>query len=55
MSHVYAQAPTNYPTGQHPMEFTPGNILVYIVFPVLLFVVVILVRRRNKKKKKSDV
>lgn len=50
MIQVYAQTPTHYPTGQNPMEFTPMNILVYIVFPVLLFVFLFLARRRKKKK-----
>jgi hypothetical protein len=54
MSVVYAQTPTHYPTGQDPMEFTAVNILVYIVFPVLLFVILILTRRRKKKKNKDE-
>ena len=50
MTTVYAQTPTHYPTGKNPVEFTPVNILVYIVFPLLLFVFVILSRRKKKKK-----
>ncbi|MCK4992488.1 MAG: hypothetical protein KAS29_18445 [Bacteroidales bacterium] len=50
MSEVYAQTPTHYPTGRDPMEFTPVNILVYIVFPLLLFTILILTRRRKKHK-----
>lgn len=50
MSVVFAQAPTHYPSGSDPMEFTVINILVYIVFPVLLFVLWFLVRRSQKKK-----
>jgi len=50
MTTVYAQTPTHYPTGKNPVEFTPVNILVYIVFPLLLFAFVILSRRRKKKK-----
>ena len=54
MSEVYAQTPTHYPTGSNPMEFTPFNILVYIVFPLLLFVFLFLNRRRKKKKNLSE-
>ena len=54
MTQVYAQTPTHYPTGKNPMEFTPVNILVYIVFPVLLFVFLILSRRRKKKKNNGE-
>ena len=54
MAEVYAQTPTHYPTGSNPMEFTTGSILVYIVFPLLLFVIAILVRRHKKKVKKDD-
>jgi len=54
MSEVYAQTPTHYPTGQNPMEFTAVNILVYIVFPVLLFVILILNRRHKKKKDNGE-
>ena len=54
MSVVFAQAPTHYPSGSYPMEFTAVNILVYIVFPVLLFLLWILVRRSQKKKANSE-
>jgi RsiW-degrading membrane proteinase PrsW (M82 family) len=47
---VFAQTPTHYPTGSDPMEFTVVNILVYIVFPVLLFVFWFFVRRKQKGK-----
>ena len=50
MAGVFLQAPTHYPTGNYPMEFTPVNILVYIVFPVLLFVIAILIRRKKKRR-----
>jgi hypothetical protein len=50
MTTVYAQTPTHYPTGKDPVVFTPVNILVYIVFPLLLFAFVIVSRRRKKKK-----
>ena len=36
------------------MEFTVVNILVYIVFPLLLFVLWILVRRSQKKKGRDE-
>lgn len=49
MHEVYAQAPTHYPTGSDPMEFTVGNVIVYIVFPVLLVVIWILLRRRKRE------
>jgi hypothetical protein len=47
---LYAQTPTHYPTGQNPVDFTPGNILVYIVFPVVLVVLWILIRRSQRKQ-----
>jgi len=51
MLEVYAQTPTHYPTGSNPMEFTTMNILVYIVFPVVLFVFLYFANKRKKKKK----
>lgn len=43
------QIPTHYPTGRDPVEFTLGNILVYIVFPVVLVAAWILIRRIQNK------
>jgi len=54
MTEVYAQSPTHYPTGKDPVVFTPVNILVYIVFPLLLLVFLILSRRRKKKKDSEE-
>jgi hypothetical protein len=54
MSKLYAQTPTHYPTGSDPIDFTLGNILVYIVFPVVLVVLWILIRRRKKPADSSD-
>ena len=54
MATVFAQAPTHYPTGNYPMEFTLVNILVYIVFPVLLFVIAILIRRKKKHRDREE-
>jgi len=54
MSSVFAQTPTHYPTGGDPVEFTVVNILVYIVFPALLFVGFVVLRQRQKKKERSD-
>jgi len=53
MSVVFAQQPTHYPSGGEPMEFTTINILVYIVFPVLLFVFLFFANRKKKKKKEN--
>jgi len=36
------------------VEFTVVNILVYIVFPALLFVGFVVLRQRQKKKERSD-
>jgi hypothetical protein len=51
---VFAQTPTHYPTGGDPVEFTAINVLVYIVFPALLFVGYLLIRQRQKKKDRSE-
>jgi hypothetical protein len=51
---IFAQTPTHYPTGSYPMEFTAVNILVYMVFPLLLFVLWILVRRSQRKKNSGE-
>ena len=50
MLKVYAQQPTHYPSDGDPVEFTTINILVYIVFPVLLFVFLFFANKRKKKK-----
>lgn len=50
MLEVYAQQPTHYPSGGEPVEFTTINILVYIVFPVLLFVFLFFANKKKKKK-----
>jgi heme/copper-type cytochrome/quinol oxidase subunit 2 len=49
-----AQTPTNYPTGPNKVDFTPVNILIYIVFPVLLVVIWVVVRRRKSREKEED-
>ena len=54
MTTVIAQHPTHYPSGKDPVKFTTGNILVYIVFPVLLVAIWILIRRRERRKDRSN-
>jgi len=54
MGTLYAQTPTHYPTGSNPVTFTAGEIIVYIVFPVLLFAFVIFYRRHTSSKKDGD-
>jgi hypothetical protein len=51
---LLVQTPTHYPTGSNPVEFTLGNILVYIVFPDVLVVTWILVRTIQRKKKDGE-
>jgi hypothetical protein len=51
---MLVQTPTHYPTGSDPVEFTLGNILVYIVFPVVLVVTWILVRRIQRKRNDGE-
>ena len=47
---IVAQTPTHYPTGNDPVRWTPVNIIVYIVIPVVLVVLWIVLRRRKTKK-----
>lgn len=51
-----AQAPTHYPTGNDPVDFTPVNIFFYIVVPVLFVLLYLWWRRvdRKARKKKSE-
>jgi len=48
---LFAQTPTHYPTGEHKVDFTFINILIYIVFPVLLVFIWIVIRRRKPGEK----
>jgi membrane protein DedA with SNARE-associated domain len=48
---LLAQQPTHYPSGNDPIRWTPINIIVYIVIPVVLIVAWIIMRRRKTKKK----
>lgn len=51
---LIAQQPTHYPSGNDPVRWTPVNIIVYIVIPVVLIVAWILIRRRKTKEKQDD-
>lgn len=51
---LIAQQPTHYPSGGEPVRWTPINIIVYIVIPVVLIVVWIVMRSRKTKKKQED-
>ena len=48
---TYAQQPTHYPEANEPIQWTLGNILVYIGGPVLLFIVYYYYRKWEKKKR----
>jgi hypothetical protein len=51
---LMAQAPTGIDTrAKNPRPFTLDDVLLYIVFPVILFVTVILVHRHQKKQAKK--
>jgi len=51
---LMAQAPTGIDTrAKDPNPFTLDDILLYIVFPVILFLTVYLVQRRQKKQAKK--
>jgi hypothetical protein len=51
---IMAQSPTHIDTRtREPQPFTPGGILMYIVFPVLLFIAVLWGRHYQKKKRES--
>ena len=53
-----AQTPTHYPTGTDPVDFTPVNIIVFIVVPVLMVLVYFWYRRyihkKNSEKKENN-
>jgi hypothetical protein len=52
---LMAQSPTNIDTrSKEPKPFTLDDILLYIVFPVLLFAAAIYVRRYQKKLKEKN-
>ena len=51
---LLAQTPTHYPTGGEPVRWTPVNILVYIVIPVVLVAVWIILRRRKTRKEPGN-
>ncbi len=51
---LLAQTPTHYPTGNDPVRWTPINIIVYIVIPVVLIAGWIIMRRRKTKKKSEE-
>jgi len=49
-----AQVPDNLPAGNpEPVPITPGNILIFIVLPVLLFIFYIWWLRDRKKKREE--
>lgn len=51
---LMAQSPTNIDTrSKEPKPFTLDDILLYIIFPVLLFAAAIYVRRHQKKLRKK--
>jgi hypothetical protein len=49
-----AQSPTHYPSGNDPVEFTPVNIIVYIIGPILLVIIYLWYRRYLSNKKKAE-
>jgi hypothetical protein len=54
MVFLVAQAPTGIDTrAKDPNPFTLDDILLYIVFPVILFATAYLVHRRQKKQAKQ--
>ena len=53
---VMAQSPTNIDTrSRDPKPFTLDDILLYIVFPSLLFIVAIYGRIHHKKRKEKEI
>lgn len=48
-----AQAPTHYPTGNDPVEFTPLNIFFYIIVPVVFVFIYLWWRRVDRKARKK--
>lgn len=49
-----AQVPDLLPSGEpEPIELTPFNIIVYIVFPIIIFIIYFWYRK-SKRKQKND-
>ena len=52
---AWAQAPGVIPYSEsEPIEFTPFNIILYIVSPVLIFVIYFIYRNNQKKKRREN-
>lgn len=49
-SALYSQQPTHYPDEHEPIPLTVGNVLLYIVTPVALFLIYYFYRRRKKRE-----
>lgn len=49
-----AQQPTHYPDEHEPIPLTVGNVLLYIVAPIALFLIYYFYRKSQKKKRDSD-
>jgi len=49
-SAVFSQQPTHYPDEHEPIPLTVGNVLLYIVTPVALFLIYYFYRRRKKRE-----
>ncbi len=49
-----AQQPTHYPDEHEPIPLTVGNVLLYIVTPIVLFLIYYYYRKSQKKKREKE-
>lgn len=51
---VLAQQPTHYPDEHEPIPLTVGNVLLYIVAPIAIFLIYYFYRKSQKKKREKE-
>lgn len=49
-----AQQPTHYPDEHEPIPLTVGNVLLYIVTPIVIFLIYYYYRKSEKKKREKE-
>jgi uncharacterized membrane protein len=52
---LIAQSPTHYPTGKDPIDFTPINIFVFIIVPILFVIIYLWWRSAKIKERKKKM
>ncbi len=51
---ILAQQPTHYPDEHEPIPLTVGNVLLYIVAPIAIFLIYYFYRKSEKKKREKE-